>query len=246
VLIGLQMPSIVVGLRARPLGHLVLLTVLVCLAVVAIRFVWVFLTDLPRLLRRFPGAWREDIVVSWAGMRGVVSLAAALALPFALNSGDPLPERDLLIFLTLCVILVTLVGQGLSLPWVMRALHVRTDGVEAHEEAFARDVATRAARDRIEALSEEWPGHLPLIETLRTQYEHRLSHLASDSENGQQATAEHTDAEQELIEHRAIRHAVIEAERAAVLELRDTGQINDDVLRSLERELDLEELRMEA
>jgi CPA1 family monovalent cation:H+ antiporter len=247
VLIGLQMPSIVAGLRSRPIGGLVELTVLVCLSVVAIRFLWVFLTDLSRLLRRDPNAWREDVVLSWAGMRGVLSLAAALALPFALGSGDRLPQRDLLIFLTVCVILVTLVGQGLTLPWLLRALHLRSDGIEAHEEAFARDVATRAAQDRIEALAEEWPGHLPLIDTLRAQYEHRLSHIG---EHGHEPDGRHPvldrEHEQELIEHRAIRHAVIEAERAAVLELRDMGQINDDVLRSLERELDLEELRMEA
>jgi monovalent cation/hydrogen antiporter len=247
VLIGLQLPSIVSGLNARPLGGLVLLTLSVCLAVVAIRFIWVFLTDLPRLAARAPDAWREDLVLSWAGMRGVVSLAAALALPFSLASGAPLPDRDVLIFLTVCVILVTLVGQGLTLPWLLHVLHLRSDGVEAHEEAFARDAATRAARERLETLADEWPDHQPLIETLRVQYEHRLSHLGehADAPDGQHLPVDRA-AEQELIEHRAIRHAVIEAERDAVLELRDTGQINDDVLRSLERELDLEELRMEA
>jgi CPA1 family monovalent cation:H+ antiporter len=241
VLIGLQLPRIMGELQARPLGVVVGLAVLVCVAVVGIRFVWVFLTDLPRL-RIDRQVWREDVVLSWAGMRGVVSLAAALALPLSTGSGEPLPERDLLIFVTMCVILVTLVGQGLTLPALLRWLRVRGDGSEDVEEAFARETATDAARERIEALAEEWPDHVPLIDTLRTIYQHRVSHLAE--RHNEAASSE--DAEQELLEHRAIRHSVIEAERDAILDLRDTGQISDDVLRRVERELDLEELRMEA
>jgi monovalent cation/hydrogen antiporter len=180
-------------------------------------------------------------------MRGVVSLAAALALPFTTADGSPFPERDLLIFLTVCVIVVTLVGQGLSLPWVLRAVRLRVDGSEAHEQASAREAATSAAVARIEQLAEEWPNHLPLIETLRSQYAHRASHLGEhiDEPDGQHR-ARASEAEQELIEHRAIRHAVIESQRDAILELRNTGVINDDVLREVERDLDLEELRMEA
>ncbi len=241
VLIGLQLPRIIGELQARPLMLIVDLAVLVCVAVVGIRFVWVFLTDVARL-RTDRQVWREDVVLSWAGMRGVVSLAAALALPLSTASGEPLPERDLLIFVTMCVILVTLVGQGLTLPWVLRWVRVRGDGGEDAEEGFARETATQAARERIEALAEEWPGHRPLIDTLRTIYQHRVSHLA---ERHDQAAVSQ-DAEQELLEHRAIRHSVIEAERGAILGLRDTGQISDDVLRRVERELDLEELRMEA
>jgi monovalent cation/hydrogen antiporter len=248
VLIGLQLPGIVSVLGNRPLLELVGQAGLVCASVVLIRFAWVFLTDLPRLVpRTMPDAWREDVVVSWVGMRGVVSLAAALALPFTTADGSPFPERDLLIFLTVCVIVVTLVGQGLSLPWVLRAVRLRVDGSEAHEQASAREAATSAAVARIEQLAEEWPNHLPLIETLRSQYAHRASHLGEhiDEPDGQHR-ARASEAEQELIEHRAIRHAVIESQRDAILELRNTGVINDDVLREVERDLDLEELRMEA
>jgi monovalent cation/hydrogen antiporter len=248
VLIGLQLPGIVAALGSRPVFQLVGQVVLVCGSVVLIRFAWVFLTDLPRLVRRTaPNAWREDVVVSWVGMRGVVSLAAALALPFVTADGSPFPERDLLIFLTVCVIVVTLVGQGLSLPWVIRAVGLRGDGREEHEEASARQAATSAAVARIEELAMEWPNHLPLIDTLRSQYAHQASHLGDhvDEADGQHR-ARASEAEQELIEHRAIRHAVLEAQRNAILELRDSGVINDDVLREVERDLDLEELRMEA
>ena len=156
VLIGLQLPSIIAGLRDRPPEMLIALAGLVCLAVIGVRFLWVFASDMPRL-RRDRDAWREDVVLSWAAMRGVVSLAAALALPLTTSNGELLPGRDLLIFVTFCVILVTLVGQGLTLPWVLRRVHLHADGAEEHEEAYAREVATQAARDRIEQLADEWP-----------------------------------------------------------------------------------------
>jgi CPA1 family monovalent cation:H+ antiporter len=219
--------------------------------VVLVRFAWVFATDWLAHPRRAPRdtrvAWAQDGVIAWAGMRGVVSLAAALALPFTTASGAPFPERDLLIFLTVCVIVVTLVGQGLTLPWLLQVLRVRGDDTEDQEEAHAWEAATEAAQSRLEALAVEWPGHLPLIDTLRAQYRHRASHFDDPGQAmGRTASSPPSDAEQELIEHRAIRRAVIDAERAAIIELRERGDINDDVWRRVERDLDLEELRMEA
>jgi CPA1 family monovalent cation:H+ antiporter len=185
------------------------------------------------------------LVVGWAGMRGVVSLATALALPVALPDGQPFPERDLLVFLTFCVILVTLVGQGLSLPWLMRRLGVGGDESEGLEEQRARAAAAEAAVERIEQLAIEWPDHLPLVDALRAQYAHRLSHLGEtpDADGGQGGDAA---AEQEIIEHRAIRRAIIDAERTAVTELFARGALNGEIRRRIERDLDLEELRMEA
>src|SRR5918911_2877747 len=181
-------------------------------------------------------------------MRGVVSLAAALALPFTTASGALFPECDLLIFLTVCVIVVTLVGQGLTLPWLLRVLRVRGDGTEDQEETHAREAATEAAQTRLEALAAEWPGHLPLIDTLRAQYSHRATHFddLARRTDGRTGSGPASAAEQELLEHRAMRRAVIDAERAAILELRERGDVSDEVWRRLERDLDLEELRMEA
>ena len=258
ILIGLQLPSILMRLADRPPLGLAVLALLVCGSVVVVRFVWMFVTDWLAHPRRSRAdtrtAWREDVVLSWAGMRGVVSLAAALALPLTTASGAPFQERDLLIFLTIGVILVTLVGQGLTFPWVLRVLRVHGDAAEEQEEASAREVATQAARDRIEALAADWPDHLPLIDTLRAQYAHRASHFddrgstadEQSSNDGRRRSRAASAAEQELIEHRAIRHAVIEAERDAIIDLRDRDEISDDVLRRVERDLDLEELRMEA
>jgi monovalent cation/hydrogen antiporter len=170
-------------------------------------------------------------------MRGVVSLAAALALPATT------PERTSLIFLTFLVILVTLVGQGLTLPVLIRALGVVQAGNgPAQQELRVRRMVTEAALARIEQLAGQWPTHLPLINALRAQYEHRASHL----EDLPAEPEGDNPADQELLEHHLIRRAVIDAERAAALNLRERGDIADPVWRDIERELDLEELRMDA
>jgi monovalent cation/hydrogen antiporter len=248
ILIGLQLPGVLAGLASRSVPWLLALGALVSLTVVLVRLAWVALT---RLLAGWLGGerslepWPIVFVIGWAGMRGVLSLAAALALPAALPSGEPFPERDLLIYLTFCVILVTLVGQGLSLPWIMRRLGVGGDGADHVEEHRARAAATEAAVARIEELSQEWPGHLPLIEALRAQYAHRQSHVGGpDDWDGDHH--HDPDEEQEMLEHRLIRRAIIEAERRAVHDLFARGVLHDEVRRRIERDLDLEELRMEA
>jgi CPA1 family monovalent cation:H+ antiporter len=247
ILIGVQLPSVLENLGGRPPLELVGLAVAISLTVILVRILWVFPgTYLPRRLSariRSREPWpplRNVFIVSWAGMRGVVSLAAALALPTTLPNGQPFPERDLLIFLTFAVILATLVGQGLTLPLVIRALGIAADGGGGHEELHARQAAAEAAVSRIEELAAQWPGHLELIDALRAQYGHRASH---DQHHDEAATNE---AEQELLEHRLIRGSVIEAEREALLRMRETGALSDDVFRKVERDLDLEELRMEA
>jgi CPA1 family monovalent cation:H+ antiporter len=184
--------------------------------------------------RNPPPPWRGIIVIAWSGLRGVVSLAAALALP------EGFPERGLILFFTFTVIMVTLVGQGLTLPLVVRALGLAPDGDVAHAEAHARALTAEAAMRRIDELEGEWPDHKPLIETLRAQYGHRASH--ADVHDGDEPGA----AEQEMLEHGQIRQEVIEAERRAATELHDRGVIDDALLRRIERDLDLEELRMEA
>jgi monovalent cation/hydrogen antiporter len=250
ILIGLQLSTILPALSERSLLSLVGLGLLLSLAVILVRLAWVFLDAYLRWSmggsRRMgdpPPRWTEVFVVGWAGMRGVVSLATVLALPLET------PGRDLLIFLTFCVILATLVGQGLSLPWLIRALGVVEDGGAAeHQELHARIAAVEAATARIEQLAREWPDHLPLIDTLRTQYAHRSSHLGEHTHQEADEELLNMDeaAAKELFDHRKIRRAVIDAEREAVLDLRRRGAIDDEVWRRIERDLDLEELRMEA
>src|SRR5262249_13307412 len=170
----------------------------------------------------------------------VVSLAAALALPLALPGGAPLPGRDAALVITFTVILVTLVGQGLTLPRVIRAARLGGDGDLRGEERQARQQLCRAGLRRRRPPYEQWPTHRPLVDQLRAAYRHRAEHL------GELEDTPGSAAEQELVEHRQIRRAVIDAQREAALEMRDRGAIDDDVLRTIERELDLEEVRMEA
>ena len=241
VLIGLQLPEILAGLGGRSAGHVLGLAVLVSAAVIAARFAWVFIASLlpgsPRrvVARRDPRlAWQLTFVVSWAGLRGAVSLAAALALPATF------PERNLVLLLTFAVILVTLVGQGLTLPLVLRG--VRWDGVEpdGDEATYARTQAYQAGLDEVERARPDWPTHQPLFDRLESGLRDRGGHLATEDPD------ETEERRQERVEHEEIQRGVIAAQRQAVIELRDRGEINDQTLRTIERELDLEELRMEG
>jgi monovalent cation/hydrogen antiporter len=249
ILIGLQLPAVLDALSGRPVAELLGLAVTMSLVVIVVRILWVFpATYLPRRLSariraRDPYPPPQNVfLVSWAGMRGVVSLAAALALPRTLPSGEPFPERDLLVFLTFAVILATLVGQGLTLPLVIRRLGISSDGGDRHEEAHARIYLAEAAISAIDRLQGDWPGHRELVDTLRAQYGHRAEHLGIHGPAGEPTD----DAERELLEHREMRRAVIDAEREALLRLHESGAVSDEVFRRVERDLDLEALRMEA
>ncbi len=248
ILIGLQLPTILdhLSINESP-GELALLAVVVSATVIVVRMAWVFPAAylpqvLPGVLRardRAPSP-RSVLVLGWAGMRGVVSLAAALALPLNLADGTPFAGRELVLFLTFAVILATLVGQGLSLPWLIRRLGIGDDGSAAHEELHAREAAIDAALLRLDELAGEWPDHLELIDHLRERHQHATGHLEHDHEAGE------APRDPEAIEHGAIHRAVIEAQRLAVIDLRDRGVIGDEALRRVERELDLEELRREG
>jgi Na+/H+ antiporter len=248
ILIGLQLPTILDTLSAsRSFGELASWAVVISVTVILVRLLWVFPgTYLPRWLspavrrRETAPAVRNVVIVGWAGMRGVVSLAAALALPLRVQGGAPFPERDLVIFLTFSVILATLVGQGLTLPLLIRWLGVGDDGSAAHEELHAREAAVLAAMSRLDELATEWPGHLELIDHLRQRHEHATEHLEHDHESGE------VPRDQEAVEHATIQRAVIDAQRLAVIDLRDRGVISDEALRRVERGLDLEELRAEG
>jgi Na+/H+ antiporter len=241
MLIGLQLPAILraVLVDYRP-DQLLAMGLAVAATVIVTRVVWVYPASyVPRFLSAklrerdpYPPA-RAVFIVSWAGMRGVVSLAAAFALP------PDFPSRDLILFLTFCVIVATLVGQGLTLPWLIRHLGVLAPAGQDGEEVHARLAAVEAAIQRLEELRTDYPDHLPLIDQLRDEYEHEAEHVLPTG-------SEPDDATRELLDHRAIRNAVLVAQREAVIGLRDSAVINDETLRSIERDLDLEALRVGA
>ena len=237
--IGLQLPSIMAGLSSVPAPDLIRYGVIVSITVIVARFVWVFpAAYLPAMLsskireKDPPPPPRAVAIVAWAGMRGVVSLAAALAL------APEFPQRPLILYLTFCVILATLVGQGLTLPWLIRRLGVTSsgDGLEA-EETHARLVAAEAALGRLDGLRVDYPDHVPLIDQIKEALEHEVSHVAP----GEDVAVD--EALQEQLDHRAIRVAVLLAQREAVIQLRDDRVINDETLRKIELELDLEAVR---
>ena len=241
VLIGFQLPDILGGLGTTSVAEATGLVVLVSLVVIVGRFVWVFASSLlpnsPRqvVARRDPRlAARLTFVVAWSGLRGAVSLAAALALP------ESFPERNLILLLTFGVILATLVGQGLTLPFVVRWARWDGNELDGDEATLARSTAYQAGLEEVARARPLWPGHQPLLDRLESGLRDRGQHLATED------PAETEERRQERVEHEEIQRGVIAAERSAVIELRDSGQINDATLRLIEHELDLEELRMEA
>jgi monovalent cation/hydrogen antiporter len=238
MLIGLQLPTVLQGLSAWTAADLILLGAAVSLIVIVARIVWVFPgTYVPRRLsakirEREPRPTpRYVFVVAWAGMRGAVSLAAALALPL------DFPQRDLITYLAICVIVATLVGQGLTLPWIIRRLGIVAGSGIDREEVMARQAAVSAALERLDGLADEFADHLELVEQLRARFAHEADHALPGPDDEPDA------AEQEQLDHQAIRMAVVSAQREAIIQLRDDGVIGDEALRRVERDLDLEAVR---
>jgi CPA1 family monovalent cation:H+ antiporter len=245
IVMGLEVPMLLRTLTPAVAVRLVAIGIAVTALLVVVRMVVIFGTVfLPQRLRggqETRWMFACSLVLSWAGMRGVVSLAAALALPTTLPAGGPLPAREAVIIVTVTVIVLTLLGQGLSLPWLARRLGLGKDVGVREEEATARRRLLEAATRRIDQLYPVWPGHRPLLDQLRETYRHRAEHV---DRQGDPSASE--DGDRELIEHREIRRTVIDSERETLMRLRAEGEIGEEVLRELERELDLEERRMDA
>jgi monovalent cation/hydrogen antiporter len=244
VLIGLQLPLILDGLEDEPMGELLGIAAAVAAVVIASRLVWVHVITLAiRALDRRPsqierrGTWQGRMVVGWAGLRGAVSLAAALALP------ADFPARDQLLFITFGVILATLVLQGLTLPAVIRWAGVHDDGAEAAEELLARRRAAEAALVRIDELeAEQWP-YEDTLERMRGLYRYRIRRLSARA--GELEDGDGTDYEHRSRKYQKVVRTVLDAQHHAVVQLRNEGQISNDVMHRIERELDLEDERLE-
>jgi CPA1 family monovalent cation:H+ antiporter len=252
VLIGLQLPVIVDGLghTSFSTGEAVWYALLASLVVIAIRFAWGFgTTALLRAVDRRPSqkakrsTWRERIVNSWAGMRGAVSLAAALAIPLTTHSGAAFPGRDLILFVTFGVILFTLVVQGLSLPLLIRALGVRESGEEERsEELRGRLAIADAALGRIDELADlDWTNE-ESIERVRAVYEFRRRRFKVQAGK----VPDEDGIEERSLQYQRLMHQIYDVQRETLVELRDGGDVSSEVVRRLERELDLEESRLEV
>ena len=245
-IIGLQLPVILDGLAGYSTATLLWYAVLVAATVVGARFAWIFATaQLPRLLgrrgRAAPSPWQPSVVLAWSGMRGAVSLAAALALPLTTDAGTHFPNRELIVFLTFSVILVTVVVQGLTLPKLIDLLELEDDSrLEVKEDTKARIHAADAALARLEELvDEEWVRE-DTADRLRGLYGYRRSRFKARFDESDDGAIE-----QRSTDYQRLLRELIEAERVAVRALRRERRISDEVMRRVERELDLEEARLE-
>ncbi|KRR16515.1 sodium:proton antiporter [Bradyrhizobium lablabi] len=244
LLTGFQMRLLYEKSKAFPLQEILITTALVAVIIIVARFAWVYpATYLPRLLskrvrERDPApSWRATFVVGFTGVRGAVSLAAALALPFTLPGGEPFPYRDMILFVAFGVILITLVGLGLGLPTVVRWLDVAKDGRSEHlaeheAELAARREALDAALKSLDAITDDRELSDEVVKLLRARHENRTSQIPSSLDP---AAHDITEAGAELTRE------LITTERKFIHILLRDGKITDETRRRIERDLDLEE-----
>jgi CPA1 family monovalent cation:H+ antiporter len=244
ILIGLELPEAVRALSGRPWTQLVGSALWISLAVVLTRIVWVFpATYLPRLMFKSIRArdpipdWRQVTIVAWTGMRGVVSMAAALALP--ITGPNKFPQRDMILFLTFSVILATLVVQGLTLPFLIKWLGIESDDSLAKEEREARLKANQAALTRLNEIPETDPERREARDRLRIEYEDRIRQLEAFNPAAHNVHPGLFSSEYEKLSSETLR-----VEREIILRLRNRSIINDQVLRRIQRDIDLAEARL--
>lgn len=248
LLLGLQISSVLAGIEHMGTGKLIAGGIMVSIIVVALRFLWVF-----------PGAWiaqkirkhfsgreteienRQVFLIAWGGMRGVIALAAALSLPESLPDGAPFPARNIIIFFTFCVILVTLVGQGLTFPWIIRNLGLAQSGQKTNlEEQMALRTMIQRAISYLQAQREKDIANKEVYEAVERAYKRRMALLKNPEEGTKEEF--YAQANRYLEVAREARNI----ERMAAGELLATNQINDLVYQQLILDIDLQDARYSA
>jgi CPA1 family monovalent cation:H+ antiporter len=248
LLMGLQIRDVAGGIENLDAGRVVLTVVLTLVVVLGLRVVWMFSIG-PFLRRLIPGESKEEppelgpgarLVAGWAGMRGAVSLAAALAIPADVDGGGAFPQRELIVFTVFSVIVLGLLIQGLTLPALIKATGLgRDEADDAADEAHARAAAAEAALARLDQMDDEPCDDDRATEHLRELYEARLGHARAPQDERGDSDREHVEAFQRL------REELLRSERAALHELHARGEISEDALRTVERDLDLQEARLD-
>jgi CPA1 family monovalent cation:H+ antiporter len=247
VLIGLQLPSVLAGVRELSLGKIILYGAIFSAFLILLRLFWTFpgayvsyliRTRLLHQNEKWPGV-RQVFVVGWTGMRGVIALAAAISLPKTVANGAPFPHRDLIVFLTFCVIVVTLVFQGLTLPPLIRKLGLVETAGPPCEEQEAHRLVLQAAQKRLDEIRQnDAAGPVDVYDHLAQQYEHRLASIGGRSKEEEISHAGH------YLRYLDLSRTLLEVERQAALRLRDEGRITDETWRRMENEMDLSETRL--
>lgn len=246
IVIGLQLPRIVRIWNRESLTGAIISAIVICATVILVRFAWVVpAAYLPYLLGKksqprdpIP-SWRNVAIIGWTGMRGVVSLAAAFALPLALPNGQPFPGRNYILFVAFAVILVTLVLQGLTLPPLIRKLGVPPDRETDEEERLARLEANKAALEWIDKARTNGKFSPDAADRLRVEYDERIEQLELCASNPDDCRREIATPQYQRLQHEALR-----VERTTIIRLRNERVINDDALRRIQRDLDLAETRL--
>lgn len=247
ILIGLQLPMIVANLNGYTLPQAVTYALLISAVAIVCRIIWVFPgAYLPRWLsqgirkREAKPPWQQVAVVSWAGMRGVVSLAGALALPLTLPNGQPFPGRDLILFITFGVILCTLVLQGLTLPVMIDELNVREPIDEKRVERQLRQKMAQEVITHLEANHSAGSVHNDVLNYVKNMYELRINEL-----NGMLRATSKSDHSEELYQQVVrLQLELISVERTVLTEQRQSSLLDGEILRKMEQELDLEAARL--
>jgi CPA1 family monovalent cation:H+ antiporter len=235
ILIGLQLSGILGRLGKHSAGELAVLSLAVSAVAIGVRFLWVYpAARLPRLMGGQTPPRAQVFIVSWCGMRGIVSLAAALALPLETFEGEGFPYRDLLVFLTFVVIFATLVGQGLTLAPLIRRLGLGSEAGLRAEQLRARAAMGRAALAAIDRHVAERGVDPALAARVRAEFDERIPR------DGPAGPALPPQAEAA----RQLRLAAIQAERAELIRVWESNQVSDDVLHHFEEELDHQESRL--
>jgi CPA1 family monovalent cation:H+ antiporter len=248
LLMGLQFRDVAANIEGLDPVRVTLAVTVTLVVVVGLRVLWMF-TMGPALRRLIPGGKGKDeppelsagarLVAGWSGMRGAVSLAAALAIPAQVAGGGPFPQRNLIIFTVFCVIVLGLLIQGSTLPLLVRAAGLgRDEDDDAIDEARARAAAAEAALERLEQMESEGDDQRA-TEHLRELYEARLGHARAPMDESGDGDREHVEAFQRL------REELLRSERGALHELHARGEISEDALRTVERDLDLQEARLQ-
>jgi len=248
VLIGLQMRTVLGAIDDYPISALLLYGAVVSFVVIMVRFIWVVPAALlPRYLskrirEREPFDYRNLVVFGWAGMRGVVSMAAALALPFLLPDGKVFPHRNLVIYLVFCVILSTLVFLGFTLPWVVRKLKIRPHSIAAEEYTVRTQVVSGVIlhiEENLSLLQDE------LLDNIKSKYEVKYNRLQKTDLPSNYFGKGQTLAGNIFNEFTQLQIDLIGIERQALERMHRNGEASEEILRKIERELDLEETRLQ-
>lgn len=247
-LIGFELPSILKNLEPYSIGTLSLYGFTISLVIILLRITWVYPVAylsrvlIPSVARKDPmPSWQTLFVLSWSGMRGIVSLAAALSIPYTLPSGVGFPHRSLLIFISYCVIIVTLILPTITLPLLLRVFHLSDDEDKLKEEALARIKSLEGVLEKITAIAKSENIPCDIVEEYRRAIDRRYKVIQTQIKDQPYSTITN-----EYLAFKKMAQVVVHSERETLLRLRKQGEIHDDIFRKLSDELDIEELRVHS